>query len=277
MPFGLQRAVGLNGDGSFAPSLASDQQQVAELLMRIALPAGGLMTSTGSAVDIPTPFVDGAPTAELVGAIQLFQTVQNATLNVDLRVDPGGPTWELLVALADQPVPPPDAIATIVFDPAALVVDDAPPAPVSGLPTLMYTLSGVDQLLFDGPTLRVTMSFKGGLRATWGQSFGAACLTNPSFDALDRAVKSGSARAIGATALDQACSEFRAQTRLAANGLFGAVQMSVNAVGTFAVTGSLGDQWRQLSVGFKFPDTVVASGTITVSEPVLLPGLGEVM
>jgi len=274
MGFALQNAVGLNSDGSFAPNLVPDQQQVAELLMMIPLPAGGLNTGTGPALDLPTPFVEGYVSAELLGAIQTFQTVQSASLNVDLRVDPNGPTWQLLVQLGTQPPIPTDLLATIVLDPLAQVVEEAPPVPVLGLPTIVYRPANTEQLVFDNGAVRVTMSFSGLLSGSWGPSFGLACLASPSFLALDQAVKSGNARRIGATALDQSCSELRAQTRLAANGLFASVAVSADVQGTFRVSGSLGDGWRQVSVGFVFPNTVVATGSITVSKSVPLATIG---
>jgi hypothetical protein len=274
MSFNLTQAVGLNPDGSFAANLALDQQQVAELLMQVPLPSGGLMTSTGPAVDLPAPFVDGAISGELLGAIQTFQTVQSAGLNVDLRVDPGGGTLALLVQLATGPAIPTFPLATVVLDASAQVVEEAPPAPVSGLPSLAYRPADVEQLVFDNGAVRITMSFSGLLGASWGPSFGLACLSSPSFLALDQAVKSGDVRRIGATALDQSCSELRAQTRFAANGLFSAVTMGVDTQGTFSVSGSLGDRWRQLSVGFVFPNTIVATGSLTISTDVPVPTLG---
>lgn len=274
MSFNLQNAVGLNNDGSFAPNLVQDQQQVAELLMMIPLPAGGLKTSTGPAVEIPTPFVDGFISAELVGAIQTFQTVQSESLNIDLRVDPNGPTWQLLIQLATQAPIPTDPLATIILDPVSQVIEEATPAPVSGLPTIVYKPASTEQLVFDNGSVRVTMSFSGLLSGSWGPSFGIACISSPDLNALDQAVKSGNARLIGATALDQICNELRAQTRLAANGLFASVSMSADIEGTFRVSGSLGDRWRQVSLGFVFPNTIVATGSITVSESVPLPTIG---
>jgi hypothetical protein len=272
--FNLQNVVGLNDDGSFAPNRALDQQQVAELLMMIPLPFGGLKSSMGSLIEFPQPFVDGAISAELVGAIQTFQTVQIASLSVDLRVEPGGFTWQLMLQLATQDPVPTDLLATIVLDPIGQFVEEAPPAPVLGLPAIVYKLAETEQLVFDNGAMRATMSFSGLLSGLWGSSFGLACLVNPSFLTLDQAVKSGDARRIGATALDQACNELRAQTRLAANGLFAAVSMSVDLQGTFRVSGSLGDGWHQLSVGFVFPNTITATGSITISESVPLTTVG---
>jgi hypothetical protein len=274
MGFNLQKAVGLNADGSFAPNLVQDQQQVAELMMMLALPFGGLRTNTGPAVVIPTPFVEGAISAELLGAIQTFQEVQTASLNVDLRVEPNGPTWQLLVQLATQAQLPVQLLATVVLDAGAQIVEEAPPAPVLGLPTIVYTPVDTEQLVFDNGAVRVTMSFSGLLSGSWGPSFGLACLASPSMLALEQAVKSGSARRIGATALDQACNELRAQTRLAANGLFASVAISADRQGTFRVSGSLGDQWRQVSLGFVFPNTITATGSITISKSVPLPTIG---
>jgi hypothetical protein len=261
-------------NGSFAENSVQDQQQVAELLMMIPLPAGGLKTGTGPAIDLPMPFVEGYISAELLGAIQTFQTIQTGSLNVDLRVDPGGPTWQLLVHLATQAPVPSDLIATVILDPAAEIVEEAPPAPVSGLPTIVYQPASTEQLVFDNGAVRITVSFSGLLSGSWGPSFGLACSASPSLSALDQAVKSGSARRIGATALDQACAELRAQTRLAANGLFSSVAISADAQGTFRVSGSLGDRWRQVSLGFVYPNTIVASGSITVSQSVPLPTIG---
>jgi hypothetical protein len=65
MAYSLQRAVGLNGGGSFAPNLASDQQQVADLLLKTPLPFGGLAASNGPAINVPTRFVDGYISPEL--------------------------------------------------------------------------------------------------------------------------------------------------------------------------------------------------------------------
>jgi hypothetical protein len=91
---------------------------------------------------------------------------------------------------------------------------------------------------------------------------------------MDRAVKSGDARRIGASALDSVCNEFRAQTRFAAHELFSSVSISVDASGAFTVSGSLGDKWRQFSVGFEYPNTIVATGSMTVDKPVPLAAVG---
>lgn len=272
----LQKAVGLNHDGSFAPNLAVDQQQLAELLMRVPLPNGGLKTSSGTATPIPQPFVDGAISGELLSAIHNFQNVQSAHLNIDLHVGPNGPTFLALQALAaaQNLIYPGGPLATVVLEPNSQIVEEAPPAPVSGLPSIVYTPAATEQLLFDNGAVRVTMSFSGLLTAAWGPSFGLACLASPQFSALDRAVKSGNARRIGATALDQACGELRAQTRMAAHSLFSAVSISANQNGTFSVSGSLGDKWRQVSMGFVFPNTIKATGSVTVSESVPVPTLG---
>jgi hypothetical protein len=161
-----------------------------------------------------------------------------------------------------------------MLDAVSQVVEEAPPAPVSGLPSIVYTPASDEQLVFDNGAVRVTMAFSGVLSGAWGPSFGLACLSSPQFSALDQAVKSGNARRIGGTALDQACGELRAQTRMAANGLFSAVSISANQAGTFSVTGSLGDQWRQVSMGFVFPNTVTATGSITIAKDVPLPAIG---
>lgn len=272
----LQQSVGLRNDGSFEPNLAVDQQHVADLLMSIPLPNGGLRTASGPAVEIPQPFLDGAASGELIGAIQGFQTVQSANLNIDLRVEPNGPTLLALESLAAAQglMPPTIPVSTVVLDASALVVEERPPAPVSGLPSIVYTPATAEQLVFDNGAVRVTMALSGVLTGSWGPSFGLACLVSPQLSALDQAVKSGDARRIDATALDQACGELRAQTRMAANGLFSSVAISANQAGTFSVSGSLGDQWRQVSMGFVFPNTVTATGSITVSKEVAVASAG---
>ena len=276
MAYALSGAVGLNDDGSFCTNTAQDQQQVAELLLQVALPWGGLRTSTGPVVTIPSPFVDGAVSAELVGAIQSFQTIQSASLNIDLRVEPNGPTWLLLVQLAAAPSLPTQALAVVVLDAIGLTVEEAAPPPVSGLPSLVYTpAASAEQLVFDNGAVRVTATFSGTITGSWGASIGPACVASPSIYALERAVASGDVRRLGATALDQACNELRAQTRFAANGLFSSVAIAWDGVGAFRVSGSLGDQWRQLSIGLELPNTLIATGSITVSEAVPLPALGS--
>jgi hypothetical protein len=273
MSFELQAAVGLNDDGSFCPNHTADQQIVAELLLMIPLPAGGLKSSLGPVIDLP-PITEGAISGELVGAIQTFQTVHDSLLNIDLRVDVGGATWALLVELASVPAIPVLPVANVVLDPVGEVLEEAPPAPVSGLPSIVYTPASIEQLLFDDGRVRVVVSFSGILTGSWGQSFGLACVSSPALSALDQAVKSGDARRIGGTALDQACHELRAQTRFAANQLFSAVSISSNIPGVFKVSGSMGDQWRQVSIGFEFPNTIVATGSVTISKSVPLTTLG---
>jgi hypothetical protein len=140
--------------------------------------------------------------------------VQSAGLNVDLRVEPGGLTLQLLVQLATGPQVPVALLAVVVLDATANTVEEAPPAPVSGLPTIIYRAEPFDQLVFDNGTVRVTMSLSGLVGASWGQSFGLACLNSPPLSTLDQAVKSGSARTMGPTALESACGEVARAERL---------------------------------------------------------------
>ncbi len=275
MSWELQAAVGLNNDGSFCPNRRIDQQIVAELLMKIPLPAGGLMSSLDPLLILPPITTDGYISDELVSAIHTFQAVHSTQLNIDRRVEPGGLTWLAMVGLASVPPLPVMPVVHLVLDPVANRLEEAPPVPASGFPAIAYKLTG-EQLVYDDGRLRISIALEGAMTGAWGESFGIACTVNPSLRALDQAVKSGSARQIGATALEQACHELSAETRFAAHKLFSAVSVSMDpaAPGTFKMSGSLGDKWTQVSTGFEPPNTVTASGSLTVSETAPLAALG---
>lgn len=275
MSWDLTAAVGLLDSGGFCPNHVTDQQKVADMLLRISLIHGGMETGTGPVIDLP-PFVEEYISPELIGAIQTFQFVQSAVLNQDSRVEPNGPTHGLMSVMANPPPLPFTTPPMLTLDPFMPALIESKPAAVSGLPAITFVSpGGVESLVYDDGSIRVTLSLRGVLTGSWGDSFGLACTVDPSLNALRNAIQSGSARTMGAAGLDQACTELRAQTRVAAHELFSAVQVSSGGPGVFKLGGSVGDGWRQLSVGYEFPNTVVATGSLTFnSRAVALPTLG---
>ncbi|MBX3331908.1 MAG: hypothetical protein KF722_15995 [Nitrospira sp.] len=274
MSWNLQHAVGLNNDGSFCPNRLLDQQQVAELLGMIPLSAGGIKGGL-PVIDIP-PFTDGVISEELVAAIQHFQTINSAVLNIDRRIEPNSPAWLSLVALATgTSIVIPSPATVILLDPINLVMEDGPPIPASGLPSFIYSPAKKDvQLVFDDGRLRIEMLFSGLLSVSWGGTFNLACKASPSFSELDKALKSGNARNVEATVLDGLCKELEFETKAAVHELFSGVKISIDSMGIFKVSGSVGDEWRQLSVGFEAPSTIFSKGRLKIEKPVQLLKFG---
>jgi len=274
MSWDLNAAVGLLDNGGFCPNHVVDQQIVADQLARIPMICGGLDGGDGPIVAMPG-FVEQYIAPELLGAIQTFQFVQGAALNQDSRVEPNGPTYALLVTLANTPQLATPLGAMVTLDPYTPRLVETGPALVSGLPAIAYVLPPNDwQLLFDNGQLRVEIAVRGVLTASWGESFGQACVVNQPLKTLGDAMKSGSARTMGVGLLEAACGELRAQTRVAVHNLFSAVQVSLSAPGIIKLSGSIGDGWNQVSIGFEMPSSVTATGSITFNRrPVPLENL----
>lgn len=263
MSWELGAAVGLLDNGGFCPNHVVDQQKVADLLARIPLICGGIDDGDGSLIAMPG-FVEQYIAPELLGAIQTFQFVHGTTLNQDSRVEPNGPTHALLVTLANTPQIATPLGAMVTLDPYMPRLIETGPAVVSGLPAVAYVLSGSDwQLLFDNGQLRVEIGVSGVLTASWGETFGMACVVNQPLETLRDALKSGNARTMGVSLLEAACGELRAQTRVAVHKLFSAVRVSLSAAGVIKLSGSIGDGWNQVSMGFEMPSSVIATGSIT--------------
>jgi len=263
MGWELSAAVGLLDNGGFCPNHVIDQQKVADLLARIPMICGGLDGGDGPIVAMPG-FIEQYIAPELVGAIQTFQFVQGATLNQDSRVEFNGPTHALLVTLANTPQLATPLGAMVTLDPYTPRLVETTPAVVSGLPAVAFVLPGSDwQLLFDNGQLRVEIALRGVLTASWGESFGMACVVNQPLKTLRDAMNSGSARTMGVGLLEAACGELRAQTRVAVHKLFSAVQVSMSAPGVIRLSGSIGDGWNQVSIGFEMPSSVIATGSLT--------------
>lgn len=275
MSWELGAAVGVLDNGGFCTNHIVDQQKVADMLARIPVICGGIDGGDGPLVVIPG-FIEGYISPELLGAIQTFQFVHGMALNQDGRVEPGSLTHGLLMTLANSPQLATPLGAMVTLDPYTPRLVETGPAVVSGLPAIAYVLPGSDwQLLFDNGQLRVEIGLRGILTASWGETFGSACVVNQPLATLRDALKSGSARSMGAGLLEAACGELRSQTRVAVHSLFSAVQVSMSAPGVLKLSGSIGDGWNQVSMGFEWPSSVVATGSITFNaRPVPLQHLG---
>jgi hypothetical protein len=263
MPWGLRDAVGLTNEGTQCPNHASDQQQVAELLDAVGLPAGG------TSLDALPPIGDGHASPELCEAVRDFQSVQEG-LVADARVDVGGGTWNRLMGLVD-PAGAPAAGAL----PVLLAVSDFQvfelPENAAPFPSLSYTLRG-QVAEWDGPGIHMELWVNGPLKVAWShQAYNLGCEVSPDFKALDEAVASGSARVIGGVALDQLCSRLRTESREAIGSLFAAVSVSTGLDGTPRIGGTIGDETAFLRVEFEPVErTVIYIGSVPVfrSHPV---------
>jgi hypothetical protein len=61
------------------------------------LACGWVKSNLGTVLDLTQQFTDGYVSPELVGVIQIFQTVHDTLTNIDLRADSGDATWPLLI------------------------------------------------------------------------------------------------------------------------------------------------------------------------------------
>ncbi|MDQ0847087.1 hypothetical protein [Streptomyces sp. V1I6] len=106
----------------------------------------------------------------------------------------------------------------------------------------------------------------GPLKVAWSQeAYNLGCEVSPDFKALDTAVASGSARAIGGVALDQLCSRLRSESREAIGSLFAAVSISTGLDGTPRIGGTIGDETAFLRVEFEPVErTVIYTGSVHV-------------
>ena len=260
MSWALSAAVGRD-----APSAAMDQQQVVELLDAAGLPAGG------TSLDSLPPIDDGVASPELVAAIELFQSVQ--ALAVDGVVDVGGATWSRLVEIGDvQDIP--DGPTGVVLSAADLSVVELP-ASASGFPALSYSVRFIS-VVYELPGFTVEVSASGPIKVQWGASFPVTCELIPDIGAVDAAVKSGDARAIGGAALDNLCGRLKLESSAAVADLFMRVSLTVSPDGGLILGGSIGDGTTFHSVSFDAADGSISyTGTTRINSPSPVPG-GEV-
>ncbi|MFK0124282.1 hypothetical protein ACIQSP_13285 [Streptomyces nigra] len=128
-------------------------------------------------------------------------------------------------------------------------------------PSLGYTLRG-QVAEWDGPGTRMELRVDGPLKVSWSRvAYTLGCEVSPDFKALDEAVASGSARAIGGVALDQLCSRLRTESRDAIGSLFAAVSVSTGLGGTPRIGCPIGDETTFLRVEFEPVErTVIYTG-----------------
>lgn len=263
MPWGLREPVGLTNEGTQCPNHATDQQQVAELLDAVGLPAGG------TSLDALPPIGDGHASNELCEAIRDFQTVQDG-LVADARVDVGAGTWNRLMELVAPAGAPAGAAVPLLLAVSNFEVFELPEN-AAPFPSLSYTLRG-QVAEWDGPGIHMELWVNGPLKVAWShEAYNLGCEVSPDFKALDEAVASGSARAIGGVALDQLCSRLRSESRDAIGSLFAAVSVSTGLDGTPRIGGTIGDETAFLRVEFEPVErTVIYTGSVPVfkSQPV---------
>lgn len=263
MPWGLHEAVGLTNAGTQCPNHASDQQEVAELLDAVGLPAGG------TSLDGLPPIEEGNASNELSEAIRTFQTVQDGLI-ADARVDVGEATWARLMELVDPGHAPFGAGVPLLLSVSDFEVTELPES-VGPSPSLIYTLQG-QVAEWDGPGVRVELWVNGPLKVSWSQqAYDLGCEVSPDFKALDAAVASGTARAIGGAALDQLCSRLRSESRAAIGSLYEAVSLRVGLDGTPRIGGTIGDETAFLRVEFDPAErALIYTGSMRVfkSQPV---------
>lgn len=260
MSWGLSAAVGRE-----TPNAAIDQQQVAELLDTAGLPAGG------TSLDSLPPIDDGTASPELVAAIESFQSVQE--LGVDGIVDVDGATWKRLVEIGDvQSIP--DGPTGVVLSAADLSVVELPPS-ASGFPAVSYSVRFVS-VVYELPGFTVEVSASGPIKVQWGASFPATCELIPDIGAVDAAVKSGDARAVGGAALDNLCGRLKLESSAAIADLFMRVSLTASPDGGVILGGSIGDGTTFHSVSFDAGDGSISyTGTTRITSPSPVPG-GEV-
>ena len=227
-----------------APGAAMDQQQVVELLDAAGLPAGG------TSLDSLPPIDDGVASPELVAAIELFQSVQ--ALAVDGAVDVGGATWSRLVEIGDvQDIPGWADWGGVVSCRPVRCGTTGVSLRISGA----LLLGTVHQRRSRAPQdSAVEVSASGPIKVQWGASFPVTCELIPDIGAVDAAVKSGDARAIGGAALDNLCGRLKLESSAAVADLFMRVSLTVSPDGGLILGGSIGDGTTFHSVSFDAAD-----------------------
>jgi hypothetical protein len=231
MGWGLRAAVGLTDQGTQCPNFGGDQQQVAELLNAVGIPAGGIPLHS-----LP-PIEEGHASAELCEAIRTFQSVQQG-LAQDARVDVNDQTWQRLVSLAGLSSPPLGGVPLLLVVSSFDVVEL--PSSASGMPSLTYSLKG-PVATWIGPGIRVELSVQGPVKVDWGSTYPIACFMSPDLATMQTAVTSGVARNIGGAALDGLCSKLKLESRAAVGKLFSAISLQVGWNGAPVLAGSIGD------------------------------------
>lgn len=241
MGWGLNQAVGLTDFGTQCPNTARDQQQVAELLDAVGMPAGGTSLS-----GLP-PIGQGLASPELCEAIRSFQFVQGLTN--DARVDPNGATWQRLMQIVHPELAPPGGVPLMLVASNFEVIEL--PQSASGLPSLTYSIrSNQPVATWDGPGIRVELFISGPMKVSWGNTFPLACALSPNFAALEGAVASGVARNIGGAALDNLCSQLKVESRTSVGNMFAAISLRVGLDGTPIIGGSIGNDQSFQSLSF---------------------------
>lgn len=263
MAWGLRDAVGLTNAGTQCPNRALDQQQVAELLDAVGLPAGG------TSLDSLPPIGEGFASNELCEAIRNFQSVQDGLVS-DARVDADGATWTRLMELVGPGRAPAGEGVPLLLSVSDFEVVELPQS-VTPWPSLVYTLRG-KVAEWEGAGMRMELWVNGPVKVAWSkEAYDLGCEVSPDFAAMNSAVASGSARAIGGVALDQLCSRVKSEARGAVGTLFSAVSVSVGPDGTPRIGGTIGDDTAFLRVEFEPAErTVIYTGSVHVfkSHPV---------
>jgi hypothetical protein len=272
MGWGLKHAVGLNDDGTQCPNIAMDQQQVGELLDAVArLPQDiPFRSHVGTTIDRLPPIEDALASGELCEAIRRFQAGEG-DLDTDARVDVNGATWGRLIALVDPDGAPPGPVPVMLSMRDMEIVEL--PRTASGLPAVTYSIRGEPIAVFAGPGIEIELTVLGPIKVSWEGSYPVACTVSPEFAALEAAVASGAARAIGASAFSSLCSRLELESKAAVGSLFASISLSIGVDGTAQLTGSIGNGFTATSMSFDpIERSITYSGDITVFETRVVTG-----
>jgi hypothetical protein len=249
MGWGLKQAVGLTDQGTQCPNLASDQQQVCELLdavidVDVAPP---LSPHAGTRFDDLPPIEDGLASPQLWEAIRRFQAGEG-DLTQDARVDPGGATWNRLIQLVSPGNAPPGPVPLLLTYRESTITEL--PSSASGYPALIYTIQGNPIAIYSGPGITIELNVTGPIKVSWDGAYPIACVTNPQFAALEAAVASGVARTVGAAMLKNLCAQIQIESRAAIGSLFAGVTATFGPTGALQLKGTIGDGFVSTSVGW---------------------------
>jgi peptidoglycan hydrolase-like protein with peptidoglycan-binding domain len=219
-------------------------------------------------LDALPPIDDGVSSPELVGAIELFQSVQ--MLSADGVVDVDGATWNRLIEIADvQNIP--DGPTGMVLSAANLSVVELPQSS-SGFPALSYSVRFVS-VVYELPGFTVEVSASGPIKVQWGATFPATCELIPDIGSVDTAVKSGDARVIGGAALNNLCGRLKLESSTAVADLFMRVSLTMSPDGELILGGSIGDGTTFHSISFDAADSSISyTGTTRINSPSSVPG-----
>jgi hypothetical protein len=266
MGWGLRDAVGLTNAGTQSPNHAIDQQQVGELLdgvARLPIEIPGI-PHEGTLIENLPPIEDGLATPELCEAIRRFQAGEG-DLIADSRVDVNGATWNRLMSLVQPGMEPPGPVPLLLSVHELEIIEL--PTSASGLPAVTYSIQGNPVAVFSGPGITIELSVQGPIKVSWTGAYPIACVTSPDFAALEAAVASGAARAIGASALNNLCSQLQLESKASVGSLFASVRLAVGFDGSLMMTGSLGNDFTATSLSFDpIERAIIYDGDIKVLE-----------